>query len=219
MKPEIVFEDREIIVCHKQPGIATQTNRVDVQDMESLLKNYRSEKGEKPYVAVIHRLDQPVEGLLVFAKTKTAAAALSKQVRQRQFTKHYYAVVSGRILPAEGSLEDYMARDAYHFCACGVEEEYPGAKFARLQYRKLASQGLRQLLDIKLETGRFHQIRFQFSSRQAPIVGDYKYGGEQTGEPLLLCAYSLEFRHPVTGQHMEFQIAPDWLNSFAPLES
>ena len=91
-RSEIIFEDNDIIVCHKPAGMATQTKRLGQQDMESFLKNYRASKKEEPYIGVVHRLDQPVEGVMVFAKNPKAATALSKQVQQRIIGKHYYAV-------------------------------------------------------------------------------------------------------------------------------
>jgi 23S rRNA pseudouridine1911/1915/1917 synthase len=208
MEPKIIYEDEDIIVCHKMPGVATQTSRITDADMVSLLRNYRAGKGEPPYVGVIHRLDQPVEGLLVFAKTEKAAAALSKGLQQGQFAKCYYAVVSGKELPSEDTLEDYLIKDTKGRRAVIAKANQPGAKLARLHYQKLATCDDLQLLDIRLETGRFHQIRAQLSARQAPIVGDAKYGGKETGEPLCLCSYRLEFSHPATGQKMEFQIKP-----------
>ena len=134
-KMEVIYEDEQILICYKPAGLATQTSSIVQEDMVSQVKNYRKGKGEDPYVGVVHRLDQPVEGLLAFAKTPRAADLLGKQLR-------------------------------------------------------------------------FHQIRAQLAARNAPIVGDAKYGGTATGRPLCLCAYRLIFRHPATGEEVEFAIRP-----------
>ena len=112
-EPEILFEDKDILICRKPAGVATQTKRLGQQDMESLLKNYRAKKGEPPYIGIVHRLDQPVEGVMVFAKNQQAAAHLSKQVQDRVIGKYYYAISVQEMDPyyAEGVLEDYLITD------------------------------------------------------------------------------------------------------------
>lgn len=212
MKPDInsliLFEDKEIIVCHKPSGIATQSARIGTQDMVSLLKNHLA-GSRPPYLAVIHRLDQPVEGLLVFAKTPKAAKALSGQLTTSGFGKYYRAVVKGIPDPAEGVLENYIKKDgktnSSKICAPGT----PGAKFARLWYRTEKVSGSpdqpETLLNIHLDTGRHHQIRVQLANIGCPIIGDRKYGNTPA-RALRLCAYRLEFRHPVTGKEMHFEL-------------
>lgn len=151
-RPEIIFEDKDIIVCHKPAGMATQTKRLGQQDMESFLKNYRASKKEQPYIGVVHRLDQPVEGVMVFAKNPKAAAALSKQVQQRIIGKHYYAVctktVHTQLQPQEqteelslgntGTLTDYILTDKKNNISKVVSPEdankNPQAKRAVLDY-------------------------------------------------------------------------------------
>ena len=110
-EPEIIFEDSDILVCRKPAGIATQTKRLGQQDMESLLKNYRAKKGEPPYIGIVHRLDQPVEGLMVFAKNQKAAAYLSKQVQDRVIGKYYYAISANMPFEKTAVLEDYLLTD------------------------------------------------------------------------------------------------------------
>ncbi len=204
----IVWEDADILVCHKPPGLAVQTARVGGTDMESLLKNRRAARGEDAYLGIVHRLDQPVEGLLVFAKTKEAASFLSRELQGDRFTKRYYAVTEGRRLPPEAVLEDDMAKDAKNRRAVILPRASAGAKHAKLRYRVLAETEDRQLVEIVLETGRFHQIRLQFSHRGSPIAGDKKYGGSPSDVPLCLCACELSFRHPRTGEEMRFRIRP-----------
>ena len=207
-KMEVIFEDDQILVCYKPAGLATQTSSIVQEDMVSQVKNYRSQKGEEPYAGIIHRLDQPVEGLLLFAKTKRAAEQLSKQLQRHQMKKHYLAIITRSSFPERGTLEDHMVKDQMAGRARVVDEKDPRAKAARLSYRVVEECGSEKLLDISLETGRFHQIRAQLAARNAPILGDAKYGGTATARPLCLCAYKLSFRHPVTGEEMECRVRP-----------
>ncbi len=212
----IIYEDNDILVCHKQAGIAVQTRRIGQADMESELKNYRISKGEEPYIGVIHRLDQPVEGLLVFAKNPASAANLSKQVAARQIAKYYYALVH---MPENDQLEnpvwipltDYMIKDGRTNTARIVSEKTPGAKQAKLEYRIVRCHEGIALLDIHLHTGRHHQIRVQMAHAGMPLVGDRKYGDDNSeNRGLALCAYRLEFSHPASGEKMSFEIRPQW---------
>lgn len=220
MQLEIIYEDDDILVCRKPAGVATQTKRLGQQDMESLLKNYRVRKGEPPYIGVVHRLDQPVEGLIVFAKNQKAAASLSKQVRERIIGKHYYALVAcGEEIPVTESwttLLDAMICDRKTNISCIVPEGTPGAQKAVLEYRVVWVRGGRALVDILLHTGRHHQIRLQFSHMGWPLVGDRKYNGQTPDagskpESLALCSYRLEFTHPSTGKRMDFSVEPSFL--------
>ena len=208
MELEVLFEDEDLLVCYKPAGIATQTAKTTEQDMVSLIRNYRADKGEDTYVGVIHRLDQPVEGVLVFAKNAAAAAILCKELKQRQFAKYYYAIVTRENLPPSGVLEDYVVKDGRKNRAMIVKESHPRGKKAVLHYQVVNKIDDRSLLDIRLDTGRFHQIRVQLAGRTAPILGDVKYGGTKTGQPLCLCSYRLQFTHPVSEEGMDFVIRP-----------
>lgn len=200
----IIYEDPQIIVCHKPAGVATQSARISVPDMESMLKNYLS----GGYLAVIHRLDQPVEGLLVFAKTPKAAKGLNRQLTSSGFGKYYRAVVTGIPEPPEGTLEDHLVKDARTNTSRVCTENTPGAKAARLHYKVKKIYGdtapVTSLVDIHLDTGRHHQIRVQMAHMGCPLVGDRKYGSGTAEGPLRLCAYRLEFRHPVSGEKKIF---------------
>lgn len=207
-KMEVIYEDEQILICYKPAGLATQTSSIVQEDMVSQVKNYRKGKGEDPYVGVVHRLDQPVEGLLAFAKTPRAADLLGKQLQRHQMQKCYLAIINRSSFPSRGVLEDYMVKDAMTGRARVVDEHDPRAKIARLSYEVIEECGAEKLLDIRLQTGRFHQIRAQLAAGNAPIVGDAKYGGTATGRPLCLCAYRLIFRHPATGEEVEFAIRP-----------
>ncbi len=205
---EVLHEDEEIIVCYKPAGIATQNAKAMEPDMVSILKNYRKDKGEDTYIGVIQRLDQPVEGVLCFGKTKEVTEALTKQLRDHKITKKYYAIITRGNMPTEGTLEDYLVKDGRKGRAMVVKGDDPRAKKAKLSYRVVSEVDDMRLLDITLETGRFHQIRVQLASRTAPIYGDVKYGGVSTNRPLCLCAYQSRFLHPKTGIPMEFTINP-----------
>ena len=205
---EILFEDKDILICRKPAGVATQTKRLGQQDMESLLKNYRARKGEPPYIGVVHRLDQPVEGVMVFAKNQQAAAHLSKQVQDRVIGKHYYAVSAGCSNENEGVLEDYLLTDKKTNFTQVVDEKTNNAKKAKLEYRVVESKDSKSLFDIKLHTGRQHQIRVQFANIGCPLMGDSKYGDAGEREQLALCSYKLEFEHPTKKIPMKFEIQP-----------
>ena len=214
-KPEIIFEDNDILLCRKPAGVATQTKRLGQQDMESLLKNYRAKKGETPYIGVVHRLDQPVEGLMVFAKNQKAAANLSKQVRDRMIGKYYYAVSANVPDVKEGVLEDYLLTDKKtNFTQVVTKEELSESlqkdvKKAKLEYRVVRMEDDKTLFAIKLHTGRQHQIRVQMAHMGCPLIGDSKYGNAESKEKLALCSYRLEFLHPTTNKEMQFEI--EWM--------
>jgi len=207
----IIFEDDSIIVCEKPAGIATQSGKVTEKDMVSELSNYL-----KGNVYLIHRLDKPVRGLLVFAKSKAAAAALNRQLTTDSFKKKYYALVENKPETDCGILENYMYQDKKLNKAVIVDErdvdklikEGVPVKSAKLKY-ELVTYGEDTLLDITLITGRFHQIRCQLSNIGCPITGDALYGSTtrmKSRKAIGLTAYSLEFDHPTTGKHLRFQI-------------
>ncbi len=190
---EILYEDNHIIVCVKPHGIATQSRKTGSPDMVNLLKNHIHKtsrtKGE-PYLAVIHRLDQPVTGLLVFAKTPFAARELSRQLKTQGFGKYYRALVEGRPKTSEGILEHYLAKDPSRVCRPEIRD----AKLARLRYftvpdsHRYFSGEYANLpnvteLEIKLDTGRHHQIRVQLSHIGCPIIGDTKYNPNCIASP------------------------------------
>ncbi len=205
---KILYEDDSIIVCYKPAGVATQTQNIGEQDMVSLLNNHLAEKGEKPSIHVVHRLDQPVEGVMVFAKSSEAANKLTKEIADHTFKKKYYAIINREAFPNEGELVDYLVKDNRTNLSKVVKENDPRAKKAVLRYRVVEEWDDRKLLDIDLFTGRHHQIRIQLASRTAPIVGDVKYGGVSTGHSLALCSHHIGFIHPTTGEKMGFDIKP-----------
>lgn len=211
MEINILYEDEYIIVCEKPAGVATQTKRLGQADMESLLKNYRVGKGETPYIGVVHRLDQPVRGVMVFAKTKEAAAGLSRQVQSKMADKFYYALTDGVPEKKKGTLENYLLRDGKTNTSKVVSKTTEGAKPARLDYEVLAQNKTNAILRVQLDTGRHHQIRVQLSNAGIPIAGDTKYNFKAAMERgqygLALCAYKIGFKHPETHKKMEFEIS------------
>lgn len=219
MRTKIIYEDKELLVCWKPSGLAVQTARVGEPDMASELKNYL----KSPYLGVVHRLDQPVEGLLVFARTKKAAAGLSAQLGEGVLNKQYYAVIYGQPPAREGELVDYLYKstDNRAVVATGQADAQGKGKKAVLQYKLLQNKLLQgaekfSLVDIHLGTGRFHQIRAQMAHGGMPLLGDRKYGNEASlglssrlgADSVALCAYKLEFLHPITGRKLSFQEKP-----------
>lgn len=212
MNLNILHEDEHIIVCYKPAGVPTQTKKLGEQDMVSLLKNYL--KGG--YVAVIHRLDQPVEGLLVFAKTPFAAKELNKGLQGAGFGKHYKAVLWGVPTQKKAMLENYLVKDGRTNTSRVCEATEADAKKAVLSYEVIATgkdEGKDiSLVKVKLDTGRHHQIRVQMANLGCPIWGDAKYNTAMVQDRrfrhIALCAYRLEFIHPKTKKQTEFEIEP-----------
>lgn len=211
----IIYEDKDILVCHKPAGIAVQNARVGSMDLESLLKNYIVQKvpGKMPYLGIIHRLDQPVEGVLVFAMNAKAAAELNRQMTSGKIKKIYLAVTEGDVKVEKATLEDWLKKDNRTNSSAVVAAGTSGAKRAVLSYELLETREVqgekRNLLEIRLDTGRHHQIRVQMAHEGMPLVGDRKYNPQQSGqEPLALCSAKLGFQHPVTKKKMEFQVTP-----------
>ena len=212
MNLQILHEDEHIIVCYKPAGIPTQTKKLGEQDMVSILKNYL--KGG--YVAVIHRLDQPVEGILVFAKTPFAAKELNKGLQGAGFGKHYKAVLWGMPSQKKATLEDYLVKDGRTNTSRVCEPSEKDAKKAVLSYEVITTgkdDGRDiSLVAVKLDTGRHHQIRVQMANMGCPIWGDAKYNmaavQDRRFRHIALCAYRLEFIHPKTKQQMKFEIEP-----------
>lgn len=214
----ILYEDKEILVCHKPAGIAVQNARFGTMDLESALKNYLAAKepGTVPYLAVVHRLDQPVEGVLVFAKTSRAAKELSRQIAGGEMDKRYLAVTAQKPREKEQKLTDYLKKDSKTNTSCVVPKGTQGSKEARLACRILQEipdersvSGKRYLLEIRLDTGRHHQIRVQMAHAGMPLLGDRKYhSAEKTDLPLGLCSYKLAFIHPIKKKKMRFEIIP-----------
>lgn len=208
----ILYEDKDIIVCQKPSGFPVQSRKLGTPDMESSLKTYLAKKGCEPYIAVVHRLDQPVQGVLVFAKNKESANDLSRQIQQGKMEKIYRAFVQGKPEKAEGCLVDELEKDARTNTSRIVKKKTANSKKAVLHYKVLKETEEGTLLEIALETGRHHQIRVQMAHAGMPIWGDAKYNPVQNQDSpwvqISLCAYRLSFTHPKTKKKMEFKATP-----------
>ncbi|BBF44671.1 similar to tRNA pseudouridine synthase C, group TruC1 [Lachnospiraceae bacterium KM106-2] len=222
---KILFEDKHIIVCVKEPGMLSQSDRSMAPDMVNAIKNhiYEKEGTINPYVGLIHRLDRGVGGVMVFAKTPQAAKNLSSQMQKDSFCKKYRAVVT-KDLSSESEeeavvLENYLVKDGRSNLSRIVSKSEQGAKLAKLEYKVLGvttdptHQFPISLLDVRLYTGRHHQIRVQLSNAMNGIWGDTKYNQQfvkQRGwSNIALYAYSLMFAHPATNKRMEFEHLPE----------
>lgn len=210
----IIYEDGDICVCHKPAGILSQSDRGFSEDLASALLTHERSNGVKmPFIAPINRLDRPVEGLVLYAKSSKMAAVLTKQLTTGEVDKCYYAVVEGNAETKETiTLTDYIAKDASCNMSAVVNSDAANAKKAALEYTVLGSTDGRSLLKVKLHTGRHHQIRVQLSNAGLPIVGDAKYNPSAVSQNgrnnLALCSYRLAFRHPRSGKLLAFEIKP-----------
>ena len=214
---EILYEDTNVLVVWKPPGLEAQSSRGIGADMVSEIRRriHSLSPGDKiPYVGVIHRLDKPVSGIMVYAKDKKSAASLSRQVYQGSMDKRYLAVLCGKVDKNVDKYVDYLLKDEKNNQSSVVDMGITGAKRAELEYRvlrhlKLEPYGDLTLAEIALFTGRHHQIRVQMAAHGFPLWGDRKYNpafseaGRQTGN-IALSAYRLTFAHPVTGKAMDF---------------
>ena len=213
-KLNVLFEDNHIIVVEKMVNIPSQADKTGDIDMLTIIKDYLKEKYNKPgnvYLGLVHRLDRPVGGVMVFAKTSKAAGRLSEQVRVKDFQKKYLVVVNGKLEHKKGTFEDYLLKNERANMSRVVNENTKNAKFASLDYEvlKYNEEINLSVVKVNLHTGRHHQIRVQFSSRDHSIYGDQKYGGRGHGKQIALWAYSLSFLHPVTKERMEFKVLPE----------
>lgn len=209
----VIYEDNHIIVVEKKPNIPSQSDKTGDIDMLTIVKQYIKEKYQKPgnvYVGLVHRLDRPVGGIMVFAKTSKAAARLSNQVREKTMKKQYLAVVDGKFENTKGSLEDYLYKDERNNISSVVNKEKKNSKLAKLDYEVLKYNSLKNLslVKINLHTGRHHQIRVQLSNINHSIYGDQKYGTRGTGKQIALWAYKLTLMHPTTKENMVFENMP-----------
>ena len=207
-KLEVLYEDNHVIVVYKPSNILSQSDITGDTDMLTLVKEYIKEKYNKPgnvYVGLIHRLDRPVEGVMVFAKTSKAASRLSEQVRKHELKKHYIAVINGVLTEKSGEFSDYLMKLENGNTVVTTKDK---GKEAILKYQVLQEKDNYSLVDINLITGRHHQIRVQFSSRGYPLVGDQRYG-KRDNQQIALCSYSLSFIHPTTKEELIFNRYPD----------
>lgn len=220
---KVIYEDNHIIVVEKIPNIPSQSDKTGDIDMLTLVKQYIKEKYNKPgnvYLGLVHRLDRPVGGIMIFAKTSKAASRLSNQVREKIFKKEYLAVVDGKITTRSGTLENYLYKDERNNMSKVVGKDKKNAKLAKLDYEVITYNEVKNLslLKINLHTGRHHQIRVQLSNFGHSIFGDQKYGTRGQGKQIALWAYKLTIDHPISKEKMTFTDLPDTVGTWCILK-
>jgi len=202
---KIIYEDNHLLIVEKKPNILVQADDSKDVDLLTVLKEYLKEKYNKPgnvYLGLVHRLDRPVGGVMVFAKTSKCASRLSEQVRTHKFEKIYHAVLCGKTKNND-TLVDKLEKDS----KTNMVKVSEKGKEAILDYELINYKENMSLVKIKLKTGRSHQIRVQFSSRGLPLYGDQRYNkGAKVGEQIALFAKSLSFYHPITKEKMTFEL-------------
>lgn len=212
---KVLYEDNHLIIVEKEPNIPSQADKTGDQDMLRFVKDYIKEKYQKPgdvYIGLVHRLDRPVGGIMVFARTSKAASRLSEQIRNKEFKKNYLAIVDGKFNKNKGHLEDYLFKDERNNISKVVNKEKKNAKQAILDYEVLNYDENRNLslVKINLHTGRHHQIRVQMANAGHSLFGDQKYGARGKNKQIRLWAYQITFTHPTTKEQLTFTDYPDW---------
>ncbi len=213
MNPQILYEDNHLLVVVKPVNMPTQADDSGDRDLLTLLKADLKLRYQKPgnvYLGLVHRLDRPAGGVMVFAKTSKAAARLTQQVRDRKFIKIYRIVVHGVPSQSKGRLRDYLLKDTSSNSVKVFSEPSPGAKEAVLKYEALDTKNGFSLIQICLETGRSHQIRVQMANLGHPLYGDQKYGAgvNSPGQQLALWSLAIGFQHPTKGEMLHFVSEP-----------
>ena len=220
MKLNIKYEDEHLLVAVKPGGVPVQGDKTNTPDLVSLVKDYlydRSTDRGEPYVAVINRLDRPVGGLVLMAKTPEAAAKLTDLLQDGKIEKYYQAVITGQIPEETGAFTDYLLKNPKTNMSKIVDKGTRGAKKAELEYELIdemeTDNGVLGLLLIKLITGRHHQIRCQLAARGCGIYGDVKYNPRfknvKGGKTIGLYSTRIEFDHPITGEHIRVKQEPE----------
>ena len=223
-KLKILEEDNHIIVVEKPVNVPSQQDKTGDMDMLEIIKKYLKSTYNKPgnvYLGLVHRLDRPVGGVMVFAKTSKAASRLSEEIRNKKFEKVYLAIIDGKLEKKQGVLEDYLLKNQKTNTSKVVNENVKNSKYAKLEYEVLMYQDEIDLsvVKIKLHTGRHHQIRVQFASRGHSLYGDQKYGTRGRGKQICLWAYQLSFEHPTKKQWLSYKCLPEKIGSWKILEN
>lgn len=213
MKIPILYEDNHLLVVEKLVNIPVQEDRSGDKDMLTMLKNMIKVRDKKPgnvYLALVHRLDRPVGGVMVFAKTSKAASRLSDVIRRRKLDRTYLAVVRGTPKQKQARLEHYLHKDRRRNFVRTVSKNHQGAQKAILDYEVLGKAEGLSLLSVKLHTGRSHQIRVQLSAIGTPLYGDQRYGKHvnHPGQQIALWAHTLSFPHTTTKEVNTYKSLP-----------
>lgn len=210
---KIIYEDNHVIVVLKPQNVLTQGDETGDKSLLDMVKEYLKETYNKPgnvYTGLVHRLDRPTGGVMVFAKTSKAASRLTEQLKNKEFSKKYLTVVVGKPKYKASRLEHFLQKDEKNNIVKACTRGAEGAKQAILEYNTIKTIDKVSLLDVKILTGRSHQIRVQMSEIKTPVFGDVKYGGDSLakGHNLALWAYELSFTHPTTRKKMTFNCMP-----------
>lgn len=211
---KVLYEDNHIIVVVKPNNIPSQGDKSGDEDMLTIIKKYIKVKYNKPgevYLGLVHRLDRPTGGVMVFAKTSKAASRLSEQIRNKQIKKKYIAVCDRKLEKEKDCFRDFLLKTEKTNMSRTVAEGTKNAKEAILDYEVIKYNEKTNLSTVKIDlhTGRHHQIRVQFASRGHSLYGDQKYGTRGRGKQLRLWAYYLSFIHPITKEVLEFENIPE----------
>lgn len=216
MEPNIIYEDNHIVVVVKPYNMAVQADDSGDLDMLTMIKDFIKVRDNKPgnvFLGLVHRLDRPTGGVMVFAKTSKAAERLSKELKKKEMKKRYLCVVNGKPQLATDQLVTYLKKDKSNNIVKIAPMLEDGSKEAVLNYKVLATANKYALIDVDLVTGRSHQIRVQMAGQlNCPLYGDFKYGDKEHGGNLALWAYQLSFLHPITKELLVFKVEPDYNN-------
>lgn len=210
MPPYILHEDNHLLVANKPAGILTQPSGTEQESLEAICKAWLKEKYGKPgnvFLEAVHRLDKPVSGIVLFAKTSKALSRLQASQRAKEGSKNYLALLEGIPHKKEGKLEHFLVHGDFQ---AFVDPKHPDSKHSILHYRLLEERNGQALVEIDLVTGRYHQIRAQFAAEGMPIVGDKRYGGHGDGHKICLHHFRLTFSHPISHELLTFESQPDW---------
>jgi 23S rRNA pseudouridine1911/1915/1917 synthase len=211
--PPILYEDNHLLVVVKPVNIPSQADDSGDRDLLTIIKDDLKGRYQKPgnvYLGLVHRLDRPVGGVMVFAKTSKAAARLSEQIRTREFQKNYLAVIHGSPDGLKHCLQHYLQKDQFNNIVKAFNKPHPEAKEAILEYEVIGRRDNFSLVKIHLTTGRSHQIRVQLAAIGHPLYGDQKYGAglNKPGQQIALWSAELNFKHPTRDEIMRFKIDP-----------
>ena len=213
MHINVLYEDNHLLIVEKPVNIAVQEDASKDMDLLNMLKSYIKEKYNKPgdvYLGLVHRLDRPVGGVMVFARTSKAASRLSNELRKQQIYRKYKAIIRGTLSNKQGELVDYLYKDRKKNLVSVVSSKNKDGKKAILEYKVLSKKDNLSMLEVELKTGRSHQIRVQLANQGTPLYGDQKYGEHvnKHGQQIALWASSLSVKHPTKDEMITVESEP-----------
>ncbi|MCD2477561.1 RluA family pseudouridine synthase [Mammaliicoccus lentus] len=213
MHINVLYEDNHLLIVEKPVNIAVQEDASKDMDLLNILKSYIKEKYNKPgdvYLGLVHRLDRPVGGVMVFARTSKAASRLSNELRKQQIYRKYKAIIRGTLPNKQGELVDYLYKDRKKNLVSVVSSKNKDGKKAILEYKVLSKKDNLSMLEVELKTGRSHQIRVQLANQGTPLYGDQKYGEHvnKHGQQIALWASSLSVKHPTKDEMITVESEP-----------